>query len=336
MYKKIFLLLLFLQTGINAPLVSQQQNLTQRGTSMSNFLKIGVHARASALGNSYVALSDDVGALYWNPGGIGMLRENQAIVHSSDWFLGTSLYFLGVTFRLERIGVFGLHIYSFSSGDIEETTIYEPDGTGRLFNTGNMAVGISYGRQLTDRFSFGLTIKYIHEQLDRTSAATVAIDLGSVYVTNFFNNMRIGFALSNLGGRMKLSGSDLTIQYVHEPGTKYTTSQFSTEPWDIPLMFRFGIATDLLNWNGYRLTGIGEVMDPRDFIFRVSSGMELAFHELVFLRGGYIFNYEEIEYTLGIGLQPPEFQGLRVNFDYAYEQHYIFDGIQKISLVLRF
>ncbi len=57
-----FLILWFLATIC---LYAQQSD--QVGTSMANFLKIGVGPRAIAMGDAFVALSDDASSLYWNP-----------------------------------------------------------------------------------------------------------------------------------------------------------------------------------------------------------------------------------------------------------------------------
>ena len=39
---------------------------------MANFLKVGIGARALAMGDAYVALSEDITAMYWNPGALIM------------------------------------------------------------------------------------------------------------------------------------------------------------------------------------------------------------------------------------------------------------------------
>ncbi|MFQ6112894.1 MAG: PorV/PorQ family protein [bacterium] len=314
----------------------QQSELNQLGTSMANFLKIGVGARASAMGDAYVALADDISSLYWNPGGLATLQRNEVMFYFSDWLLDTKVYFFGASFRLGHVGVFGFSINTFSSGEIQETTIMEPEGTGRTFSAGDFSAGLTYSRQITDRFSAGITLKYIRESLDRENASTVAIDLGSVFVTDFLNNLRIGFAMSNLGGRMQLEGTDLALLHLQEPGVKYVRTQLGTEPWDIPLLFRFGIATDMIRQEDYRLTVSSEVMDSRDFGYRISTGGEVAFKEMIFLRGGYRFKYDETDLALGFGLKLPDVQGFGLKFDYAYEDFGILNQIQKFSLILMY
>ncbi len=321
---------------ISTSAFGQQSELNQVGTSMANFLKIGVGARASAMGDAYVALSDDISSLYWNPGGLASLQKNEIMFSFSDWLVDTGIYFFGASFRLENVGVFGVSMYSFTSGDIAETTVLEPDGTGRTFSAGDFSAGLTYSRQITDRFSAGITVKYIRESLDREYASTIALDVGSVFVTNFFNDLRIGFALSNLGGRMKLEGTDLAVQVLQEPGVKYVRTQLGTEPWDIPLLFRFGMATDVIQKEDFQLTVSSEVMDSRDFAYNINSGGEFAFKNMIFLRGGYKFNLDEADLTFGFGLNLPDVKGVGLKFDYAYEDFGILSQIQKFSLILRY
>lgn len=329
----VFSMLVFLMLNINY-LNAQESTLNQVGTSMANFLKIGVGARATSMGDAYVALSDDISCLYWNPGGLGMLKKNEAIFQATDWIMDTKLYFGGGSFRLSNIGVFGISYYSFSSGEIEETTLDEPEGTGNTFNTSNNAFGLSFSRQLTDRFSAGVTVKYITEKIYLEEAGTVGLDVGSVFISNFLNNMRIGFSLSNLGGRMQLEGAGLGFK--HTPGTKTYPAQLTTEQWDIPMLFRFGVATDIVKMKNYRMTFSTEVMDSRDFIHRISVGSEFAFRDMVFLRGGYKFNYDESDLTLGGGLKITISPGLYMGINYAYQNFGILNNTQRFAIIFRF
>ncbi len=47
------------------------------GTTSNNFLKILIPARPAAMGESYVAVSDDINSIFYNPAGTGksMLAE---------------------------------------------------------------------------------------------------------------------------------------------------------------------------------------------------------------------------------------------------------------------
>ena len=49
------------------------------GISTAQFLKIGVGARASALGDAFVAIANDASALYWNPAGLVQFKNDEII-----------------------------------------------------------------------------------------------------------------------------------------------------------------------------------------------------------------------------------------------------------------
>src|SRR5262245_49352629 len=48
------------------------------GTTGAEILKIGVGARAIAMGEAYTAMADDVSSLYWNPAGLALMQERTA------------------------------------------------------------------------------------------------------------------------------------------------------------------------------------------------------------------------------------------------------------------
>lgn len=312
-------------------------SLEQVGTSMANFLKVSVGARAAGMGDAYVAVCEDVSALYWNPGGLARIQKNEVLFQQNNWLVDTKIYYTGAGYHLPGIGTVGLSAHFFTSGDIEETTLQEPDGTGRTFTAQDFALGVAYSRRITDRFSTGIQVKYIQESLSLEKASTLAIDVGSVFETNFLNNLRVGMALANLGGKMKLTGSELSVQYSTNPDypTKIIRADLTTEEWDIPLFFRFGLATELLKQPDFRWTVATEIMDSRDFLHRLAVGSELAFWEKVFLRGGYKFNYDEDSFTLGAGVNY-EWAGLSCRLDYAFVRYGVFDNTQRFSFIFGF
>jgi len=55
------------------------------GTKGAAFLKLGQGARAIGMGESFVAVGDDVNALFWNPAGIARIKERQLTFMYSDW-----------------------------------------------------------------------------------------------------------------------------------------------------------------------------------------------------------------------------------------------------------
>jgi len=336
-YKIILIIVFFSLIRFATGQSGSSSSMEQIGTSAANFLKIGIGARALAMAGAAVADCDNISALYWNAGGLARMPKNQVLFQQTNWLVDTKIYYLGIGYHLPSIGTIGLSLHNFSSGDIEETTLLEPNGTGRNFSADDFALGVTYSRMITDRFSTGITIKFIEESLDREKARTIAFDIGSLFQTGFFNDMRIGMSLSNLGGTMQFSGTDLSVQHTSNPDypTKVIQANLDTDEWDLPLYFRFGLATDVYKKDNYRFSVSSEVMDSRDFIHRIAFGGEIAYSESLFLRGGYKLNEDEQDFSLGVGYNLDlGWAGMRL--DYAYSNFGIFDISQQFSIIFLF
>jgi len=338
--KRIVALLSFLL--LCGCLQSAAQESSQVGTSMANFLKIGVGPRATAMGDALVAMTDDASALYWNPGGLGRVRKNELLMQSTAWIGDTKLYFLGIVFPLGDFGTLGASVDYFTSGDMEETTIQQPDGTGRTFSTHDLALGVSYAKRLTDRFSVGVTVKYVSESLSRETAEAVAFDIGSVYTTSFLNEMKLGIALSNLGGSMKVDGPDLIVSHdvaPDVPTNKSVDASLATQSWDLPLTFRIGVGTFVYKTEASSLSLEAGVNDTRDFQPRYNLGSELTVRvvgeQKVMLRLGYKGNYDEEGLTAGGGIVV-NLSGFDFKMDYGYASFSRLGNVHRYAVSILF
>jgi hypothetical protein len=317
-FKKI--LLLFFPIS----LIVYAQESSQVGTSMANFLKIEVGSRATAMGGALVAMADDASATYWNPGGIALVEKNEVMFQSNNWIAGTNLYYLSAILPLGDIGTIGASINSFNSGDMEETTVDQPDGTGRKFSASDFMLGLSYARTLTEQFSVGFTLKYVSETLSRESASAIAFDIGTVFKTGILNGLRIGLALSNLGGTMKLEGPDLTVSHdinTGLPTNKFVDASLATQEWQLPLLFRVGLGTYIFYDEEKSLSFEAAFNDSRDYEVRYNLGSEfiakVAGGPKLVVRIGYLGNYDEAGLTAGAGLVVA-LAGFDFKFDYAF------------------
>lgn len=321
MLKKSILLIVFLSY--------QLFGTANRGTSAANFLKIGVGGRAAGMGEAFSAVSDDPSALFFNPGGVAQIDEIEILFSYNKWIFDTYLNFAGVVFPLGRFGSLGISLYSFSSGEIKETNMFQPGGTGRDFTTGNMAVCMSYARALTDRFMVGGTFKHVEAHVSEYRAGTFAFDIGSIFRTNVLNEMTIAFVLSNFGGKICYGGGALYSQ---------ATEQIETFPaeWNLPLCFRIGLSSYLLKRNEVSLRWAFDVNDSRDCERRETIGMEFAFRDMMYLRAGYKFGYNEETLTAGAGFKLGIPDVGKVTIDYAYIDMNRLNVSHRISLRIEY
>lgn len=317
-------------------------NISKVGTSVAQFLKIGVSARSIAMGEAFAAVSNDVSAIYTNPAGLSRIYANEAMFTHTNWIAETNFDFGAFALNLGETGTFAFMIQSFSSGDMEVTTVESPDGTGEFFNVQNIAGAIAYARNLTDNFSIGMSFKYIQERIWHMSANAVAIDIGTLFTTPFWD-IRLGASITNFGSKMKLSGRDVKFAYDPDPSNGGNVSIVNAEhemlSYPLPLRFQVGLAKDLISTDYNRLTIAADALHPNDNFESVNVGAEYGWKEMIFLRAGYkslFLNTSEEGLTLGFGTHIRLAGTLILKADYAYADFGRLENAQRFSLAVRF
>lgn len=317
--KKLVLYSFIALLAVNTSGAMAQGNLGQAGL---NFLQIGVEPRGAALGGAVSALSEGAAALYWNPAGIMSSKNIDLYLANTNWFLDTRLVYGGITKKLGNAGVIGLSMTSLYMDPMEITTEYASEGTGQYYDAGDLALGLSFARALTDRFSFGITVKYVHEYIWHQDASQLAFDVGSVYRTDFYN-LRLGMVVRNFAGKLRFSGEDLDRRIAEEEARNQPQNpriERLTPDFRMPQVFQMGIAFDPLVSEIGRLTLLADVDVPSDNEQRLIVGAEYGFKQLAYLRAAYRLNYDAGDFSFGGGLNLNA-GGVDAILDYSYSGH---------------
>lgn len=334
--RAIFIVILFSVIAFQ-PQDNFAQQVDYSGTSAANFLKIGVGSRPMAMGDAAIATINSAEALYWNVAAMTRIDANFSLaVSSMDWLVDTRNSYFAAAYKLEGVGSFGLDVQYLNYGNIEETTVYDQNGTGRYLSANDFMIGFGYARALTDRFTFGIKLKYINETIADASADAFAVDLGAVFLTSFFNNkFRLAASLSNFGTKLQFKGRDLSVTYniPDNPSNKQIPADLSTIEWDLPLLLRFGISNYFVDNDDVSLLVAYDVLDSRDYEVRHNVGAELGLYKTVYLRGGYKFNYDEVTYTVGMGLDFKDIIDYNLKFDYLFLDYGDFGSLNEFSLI---
>jgi len=325
---------------------SSAQVITKVGTTSAQFLKIGVGSRAIGMGSAFVGVAGDATALYWNPAGISWLQKRETGMAHNSWLAGTNFSFCGIVVPMGEMGTIGAALTSLSIPEMEVRTIEEPEGTGVYFGASDLALGLSYAKSLTDRFSFGLTVKYIHQKIWLMDASSFAIDVGTLYRSEF-HNLRMGMSISNFGGKMRMLGENTRIEHAVTDWQEALNVGFigdlRTGQFPLPLRFRVGLAIDLLkmyilNKEYLRLTLATDAVHPNDNTEYVNLGAELALLDMLSARIGYkaLFGKDSEEGpTAGVGLKY-NLENYTINIDYAYASFGRLGYLQRISIGIGF
>lgn len=318
------------------------QDVTKVGTSSAVFLGIDIGARASAMGGAFVAIANDLTAIYWNPAGIARLESPQLAIIHTQWIVDMNFDWGAMSIPLGRFGTIGLNVTSLTHDDMEIRTIEQPEGTGEFFSAGDLSLGLTYAINLTDRFSIGFNGKFVRSEIFNESANAFALDVGTLFVTQY-NGLRIGAAITNFAPKMRLRGRDLIILVDPAPdkfgSNDRIVSELQTGSFDLPLAFRAGIAMDVFKYKNSQLIFAVEAYNPSDNAESVNIGMEYLFSDYAALRFGYksLFNNDSEEgFTGGGGINLNLISGTTMILDYAYSDFGRLRYVQRFSIIIEF
>lgn len=317
-------------------------DVSKVSTTAAPFLEIEVGSRAVGMGSAFVAVANDVTALYWNVAGISRLKQNELVLIHTTWIAGINYNYVGGAFLIDRLGTIGFSITSLGTDEMKVRTVDEPEGTGERFSVSDLAFGVAFARNLTDRFSIGFNAKYIRQNIWNMSATGFAIDIGTLFITQF-SGLKIGMSVSNFGGKMQMLGKGTFVNYdlapTQEGSNDRIPANLITDKFPLPLIFRVGLALDVLKSGSNHLTLAVDAAHPNDNTEYVNLGLEYVINNRFFLRTGYknLFMLDSEEgLTLGAGLKQRISRSAKLVIDYSYQDFGRLNNAQRFSLSLEF
>ena len=269
---------------------AEAQSVSRAGTNAAAFLEIGVGPRAGALGGAFTAAVDDATALYWNPAGLSQMRTAEVTSAHSEWLADVSHDFVGVAVPLGN-GTVGASVTRLGVPEDLVRTELNQEGTGETFDAADLAIGVSYGRAVTDRFSIGATAKYVEQRIWHSTASAFAVDLGTQFKTDFFGGLTIGAAVTNFGSDLQLDGRDLRTFVDPDPSQDGNNGQipadYALDRWNMPLDFKLGVVARPMQSRMNQLTVAVDALHPSSNYESLNLGAEYGFRQRLFLRGGF-------------------------------------------------
>ncbi len=289
------------------------------GTSGADFLEIGTGSRALAMGEAFTAEINDLNSLYYNPAGLGTLRYPVLSLFHQELILDSRFENISAAMKIYRgWGAVSNSLFwvpSFDKIDINGESV----GTVQFYN-GCFTVGYGYD---FNNFYAGGSIKYIYQKIDTLFLSSVAIDIGvlkSMYLYSPFEspvrNFHVGISILNLGTNAREDA--------------------------LPRMIRLGASYKLTKFFGFNLDlteNFIEVSDLYDFTygfdesFRICTGIELNYLEILFLRAGWRFN-DAGTYSAGFGFNY-SIGDVAFMIDTSYSDNGIFGPVYSFNITFK-
>ncbi len=195
-------------------------------TTAVPFLMISPDARSGALGDAGGALTPDANSIHWNMSKLAFIKKKAGFsVSYTPWLRALvpdiNLAYLSYYNKLKGDQAISASLRYFSLGDITFTDIV--GNTIGQFKPNEFALDLGYARKFSDRWSGGLTLRYIYSNLTggvslsdgqgTKAGQSVAADLSTYYRNDELEvggkdaEYSTGIIISNIGAKISYTES---------------------------------------------------------------------------------------------------------------------------------
>jgi hypothetical protein len=236
-------------------------------TTVFNFLRNDVGARAAAMAGSFVTVGNDPASLFYNPAALGTLDASRGAVGFFKHLLDVNAGYAVYSQEFPEIGRFAAGILYTNYGSFDETD--DIGNTIGSFTAADLAFSVGYANTIEENLYYGGSLKFIHSSIASYTSTGLAGDVGILYVIPE-SRLSLGASIRNIGAQLA------TYAGTREALPLDLTIGASIIPRGLPL---------LLNVNLHKLNE-----NPGTFIDRFRAftlGGEFTLSRVLQLRFGY-------------------------------------------------
>ncbi|MDP4173228.1 MAG: PorV/PorQ family protein [Bacteroidota bacterium] len=320
---------------------SSNAQITKKAQVGFRFLENPVSAEVVGKGGVGIISTLNANGIFWNPALIGEIQSDVDVTLNHTKFIADINYnAAAAAVKVGNFGVIGVSLLAMDYGTFYRT--YRSNNSQGYVDAGTFsptafAVGLAFSQKVTDRFSYGVHLKYVKQDLGDAMVSTagdswddpklalqsrnyssskfsmpLAIDVGAIYDFKY-NGIRFAASMQNISKEF----------------------QYESEAFPMPFAVSFGATVEPLGFfdlqdNSSKLVLSIESRHPRDYGEKTKYGAEYTYLNAFTARVGYMSNYDERGWTMGAGVMQ-EFSGIPIRIDYAYQAFGIFGGVHHVS-----
>jgi hypothetical protein len=161
------------------------------------WLRMGVGARAMAMGTAQTAVAEDATAAYWNPALLTSLHEYDAdLMYTAGLKAERTYNYLSGTWNVRNIGGFGFSWMNAGITDIPGRDINRvPTGN---FDVSQNAFQLTYARWFEHGLGVGISGKYLQEDLAGNDG--YGVDFGALFKP--YDELQFGAMVRDVAGKL--------------------------------------------------------------------------------------------------------------------------------------
>jgi hypothetical protein len=337
--------------------------------------RVGQSGAYELLINPWPATTGMHGANMAKIGGLEAIRNNVAgLVNTRnlEFTASRSKYLLGTGINMNAFGfsktlgerntnAVAVSLTSFNIGDVERTTVRQPEGGLGTFSPSIVNVSAGYAKRFSNAIKGGVAFRFISESLADVSATGVAVNAGIQYSTNLSGgkskNSHFGIALRNVGTPMQFSGGGLNNRATLQNSDFPQTVRLRSNSFELPSLLSISLAQDIPfgKENAQEVTLAAKFISNSFTRNQYTFGAEYSISDVIDLRGGFLYEEdifsEEANTTVytgpsaGFSVNVPfgeekDLEGRDItyrnqfSFDYSYRATRNFDGVHSLGVTL--
>jgi hypothetical protein len=264
------------------------------GSAGASQLLVNPWSRTTASGSSGFSNTNGLEATYLNIAGLASSDKTQIKVNMTNWLgsAGIKFYSAGLAQRVSESSVIAISVQSMNFGDIDRTTVSNPEGGIGVFTPRLNVVNVGYAKKFSSSISGGINLKVISESIADLKATGVAIDAGIRYVTGEKEQIKFGIALKNVGPTMKYKGDGLANQVTYLANGNVASLEERSQPFEMPSLLNIGGSYDFIFNEMSKFTVILGFTANSFFQDQYRLGLDYGFVKEKFafnLRAGYVY-----------------------------------------------
>ena len=276
------------------------------GSVAFKFLNIETDARTAALGGTS-AQASGAGAMFSNPAGLSSASGMGISAGMSQWLVETSIMSVGIAMPIAG-GVAGLGVVNVDYGEmmmtgwgeVSEGVVGLEPNQGK-FSAADMSLQLSYGMNLTDKFSIGGSAKRVSQTIDDVDLSGMAYDIGMQFNTGY-RGIQMGAVISNFGPDVE--------------------SQAEFPSMSLPMTFAFGVIGEAMPGLNAGLNVLKQADMAQQFIVNAEYNISIAS-----LRFSYNINDDQAPMSMGGGVNVAG-----ADIGVSMTSHDALDSVMRISV----
>ncbi len=222
-------------------------NPDRAGESGAYELLINGWGRSSGLFSMNSSNIRGLEATTLNTAGLTYVKKTEVIASYTNWFTGSGVNIInaGIAQKFKKTNVIAVNISSFNFGNLERTTVTNPEGGIGTFKPSFLNIGLSYAKSFSKSIHAGITARMINERTADVSAIGLSLDAGIQYVTGKKEQIHFGVSIRNIGTPMKFTGDGLNFR-APSPDGNYSRAEFhKSQKFNLPSQLNIGAAYDI-------------------------------------------------------------------------------------------